>query len=67
MKQKERHSEMALEKVHMRAAQTSLERPDFIHHLLQAFKAGNIKCDEMFHQSTVLILAGSEISWFPFV
>ena len=61
MKKKQRHSEMAIEKVHKRTdPQNAVERPDFIHHLMKAVSSKNITSSELDNQASILILAGSE-------
>jgi cytochrome P450 len=60
MEKRKRHSDMALEKVHRRTKQTSIERKDFIGHLIKAVEEGTISSSELDNQATILILAGSE-------
>ena len=61
MEKKQKHSELAIEKVHKRTdPHSSVDRPDFIHHLMQAVGSGNITPSELDNQASILILAGSE-------
>jgi cytochrome P450 len=59
VEKKERHHQMALERVRCRI-QRGAGRPDFVDSLIKAKEDGIITSDELEQQASILILAGSE-------
>jgi cytochrome P450 len=61
VQKKERHTQMALDKVRARTSSTGMSgRHDFIHYMQRAVEAGSITSEELEMQASIIILAGSE-------
>ncbi|KAL3483959.1 cytochrome P450 [Aspergillus germanicus] len=61
VQKKERHTQMALDKVRARTSSAGMSgRHDFIHYMQRAVEAGSITSEELEMQASIIILAGSE-------
>lgn len=59
LEKRQKHEQMALEKVRRRIRRGN-DRPDFVQPLIEAREKGSISADELEQQASILILAGSE-------